>query len=389
MPRSSKRVVLAAGNNSFAGNPKHLYFYLQEKMPDFKTVWITKDKEVYNFLKKKDLDVEMYYSFSGVWVCLRAKFWFYNMSFSDLNYYASAGAIKVNLWHGTPVKMIGRDTKKMARGIPSSAPQKLGIVTKIFNRINNPHHYISADYFVSSSEYTTQKIFKSAFGLADEKYLAFGYPRSDIFFWEKSKIEKFIFNFESESIQRFIKEIKVYDKVYFYLPTFRDSDRDFIKDAGIDLGKLNAAMQKSNSVFVFKMHPRTQIDLSEINSYSHLKVLQKEADIYTIMPFTDCLISDYSSVYFDYLLLEKEIVLFPFDLEEYLKDSRALYFDYQEVMKGKTAFSFKGLLSLFNENNQEENTAYENAQRKLRNLFWDDYAGKSGEQLLRFLKEKN
>lgn len=387
VPRSKKRAILAAGNNAFAGNPKHLFFYLENEEEEFSATWLTKDEKVYKLLKKKGLSVEMYYSVGGLFACLRAKYWFYNMSFSELNFYASAGAINVNLWHGTPIKMIGKDTKKMSKKTGEKPVVKNSLFDKVFNRILRPFHYVRPDYFISSSDFTTEKIFKSAFGLEDRQYKSFGYPRSDIFFWEKERIEKFIGDFEPDAIQAFIREIKFFEKVYFYLPTFRDSDRDFIQDAGLDLKKLNDIMRLQNAVFVFKMHPRTQIDLSSINAYPHLKVLEKEADIYTVMPFTDCLISDYSSVYFDYLLLEKEIILFPFDMEDYLRDSRALYFDYQEVIIGKTAYAFGELISFLQDDNSEKDKLYYAEQRRLRGLFWDDYKGNSASLLLDFLRK--
>ena len=122
-----------------------------------------------------------------------------------------------------------------------------------------------------------------------------------------------------------MKHLKKFKTSFVYLPTFRDSNVDFIEEAGIDLAQLNELMKAKDAVFIFKMHPKTVIDLSKVTTFSNLSIMHKDADIYTFLPLTDCLITDYSSVYFDYLLLRKRLMLFPFDFDDYLKNNRNLY----------------------------------------------------------------
>jgi len=105
-------------------------------------------------------------------------------------------------------------------------------------------------------------------------------------------------------------------------------------------------------LFIFKLHPLTvfeKINLDEVNKFSNLTVMDKNMDIYPILPFTDCLISDYSSIYYDYLLMkDKEVYLFPYDYEEYILKSRSLAFDYNKQMPGRRFEDFNDLLGSIN-----------------------------------------
>ncbi|MDE7088974.1 MAG: CDP-glycerol glycerophosphotransferase family protein, partial [Prevotella sp.] len=80
---------------------------------------------------------------------------------------------------------------------------------------------------------------------------------------------------------------------------------------------------------------------------SNIVILDKNMDVYPILPFTDVLITDYSSIYYDYILMEnKGIILFPFDYDEYIKNSRDLAFDYLTYTPGCKAWNFEELYRL-------------------------------------------
>ena len=370
VPRRKNLCVFGGGNDTFTDNPKHLFLYASNERKEVDAVWITKKKSIYQDLKNKGLRVEMYESPRGIWTCLRAKYHFYNISLYDVNFYASAGATLVNLWHGTPIKAIGYDVE--------TGPYAKEYPVNWRDKILRPFQYVKPSFFLSSSKFATDKIFKSAFQLASNQYLSWGYPRSDIFFKNRKALANFNQKYEPADIQQFVATLKNFANVFIYLPTFRDANIDFFEQASIDLERLNSAMRKQNSLFVFKMHPKSLIDLSKIASFSNLSVLDKSADIYAFLPLTDCLITDYSSVYFDYLLLKKRLILFPFDMIDYLENNRNLYFDFDEYMIGEKVMDFEELLTVIS----KKEVPNFPKQAEVKTLFWDDYQGEASEKIM-------
>jgi CDP-glycerol glycerophosphotransferase (TagB/SpsB family) len=103
-------------------------------------------------------------------------------------------------------------------------------------------------------------------------------------------------------------------------------------------------------------------------------------DIYSILPFTTTLITDYSSIYYDYLLMEdKQILLFPFDYEEYIANSKSLAFDFDEYTPGIRAYNFEELIYIMENNLNLDIPSKDNILK----LFWgDNYLEKSDSEIL-------
>lgn len=153
------------------------------------------------------------------------------------------------------------------------------------------------------------------FRIPMEKCILTDYPRNEILLCPEEKRTRFIEQYEPKETLRFIEQIRRFKKVYIYMPTWRNNGSDFFKQSGINFKRLEEALQTTHSCFILKLHPFTQMDLSIVKDYPHIIPFEKQCDINTILPYTNCLITDYSSVYSDYVLLNKEIILFPFDLE--------------------------------------------------------------------------
>ena len=98
-------------------------------------------------------------------------------------------------------------------------------------------------------------------------------------------------------------------------------------------------------------------------------VINKDADPYVFLKMADVLITDYSSIYFDYLLLDRPIIFFDYDLKEYLNDSRELYFDYDEFTPGEKVSNYHELKkAIFKSVNsdKEYTTGYSEFRKKIR-----------------------
>ena len=109
--------------------------------------------------------------------------------------------------------------------------------------------------------------------------------------------------------------------------------------------------------------------MSEISGYSNLMVYPKDSDIYTVLPFIDCLITDYSSIYTDFLMMNKDIILFVFDYEDYVHNSNDLG-EYDKYFVGKRAYNFAQLLQII-ESGEDCHVPQEKYQ-ELMEFFWDN-----------------
>ncbi|MBI6312266.1 CDP-glycerol glycerophosphotransferase family protein, partial [Proteus mirabilis] len=190
------------------------------------------------------------------------------------------------------------------------------------------------------------KHFKESFKLEKKNILEGYYPRCNLLNMEKTLLQNFIENNEPPETINLIKEIKNYNEVFIYMPTWRENNKNFLDNFLFHLGKLNENLKQKNKLLLLKLHPRTpSINKNSINHYSNLILLNNKTDIYPILPFTDTLITDYSSIYYDYILMkEKRIIFFIPDYNSYIK-YRDLAFDYFSSIKGDVVYDLNELLN--------------------------------------------
>ncbi len=171
------------------------------------------------------------------------------------------------------------------------------------------------------------------------------YPRSRLLIEGKESAMAFIKKYEPSETMDFVNKLQPFCKTYIYMPTWRNNGQDFIKQAGIDWKQLNDVMKASNSLFILKLHPFTKINFDSLSQYSNIIQYPKKSDVYTVLPFIDCLITDYSSIYTDFLTMNKEIILYVFDYDEYVRDECELP-GFDKYYVGKRANNFNQLLDI-------------------------------------------
>jgi CDP-glycerol glycerophosphotransferase (TagB/SpsB family) len=338
IPRNKKIWVFGSSfGKRFADNPKYFYLYLnQHKSDGVRAVWITTEKEILELLMQHDLEVYNRYSLKGIWYCLRGKVFIFDNYSKDISFWLSGGAVKVNLWHGIPLKKINLDNRFDRVRNPKTKWESMKYYLRRLSD-EKPSHYV-----LTTSEYL-KLIFSSAFGT--KKVLCLGYPRNDIL--TMNIIENILNNKENfylKKIKQRKKELKG-AKVTLYMPTFRESEAEFFDI--FDKSSFQDVLIKENIVFCIKPHPKSIVKhkyKSLENDY--ILILDAELDPYVYLNQTDILITDYSSIYFDYLLLNKPIVFFCYDLEKYLSCSREMYFNYNEYTPGIKVHSFKEILEV-------------------------------------------
>ncbi len=374
--RDKKIWLFAPMNHAFLDNSKYLFLHVLQNNPEIKAFFITENKKLLDFLKKKNLPVISKWSIKGFYYGLKAQFYIISAYIDDINYWTSGGAIIFNLWHGIPLKKIEFDIKTGPLAKRFRNP-------KLYTKIFKPYFYKKPHFVLSTSEITTT-LFSSAFRIPLQNCPILGYPRTDIFFKSKAKLLEHINKFEPSYLNKLIFFTQQFSKVLIYMPTWRDDHYNFLNAAFPDIQELNQILKKQNALLVLKLHPNDN-SLKTFQEKSNIKILQAKFDIYPFLPFTDVLITDYSSIYFDYLLLKKPIIMYPFDLDNYLK-MRELYFNYEDFVPEPIVKTFNGFLKTIE--NLDQLTIggkYLNLYKK----FWKYPDGNSSKRIVNFLLNKN
>jgi CDP-glycerol glycerophosphotransferase (TagB/SpsB family) len=363
VPKNTHIWVFGAHQNRFAENSKVLFEYASNKNDKVKCIWITGNKALVQNLRLKGYEAYIRWSVQGVFYSLCAKYYFYNLYSDDINYYTSGNAVMVNLWHGIPLKKIEFDIY-------------IGAQSKMFNSIFSPIYRFFKPYifrnpnYVLSTSIEVSKLFTSAFRVSKQQCLELGYPRCDVLFKENNT-----------EILRQLDYIKG-DKIIVYMPTWRDQNKNFINEALPDLNQLNHVLEKNHSRMIIKLHPNTK---SINDSYSNIIFIDSKIDIYALLPHSDLLITDYSSIYFDYLLLNKEIIFYPFDYDMYMQVDRDFYFDYEAITPGIKVDTFSNLLDSLD---NMDKLQYKEERKKLKNKLWCFQDGHASARVYSYFENK-
>jgi len=329
LPRNRRNWVFGSGIGiNFSDNAKYLFLYCSSEK-DINCYWITKNKDLVESLRNDGLNAYYKYSAKGLWLSLSSKVYVYDSRTGSINHWASAGAIKVNLWHGSPLKTIDRDitVKHNAFYIGNHT---WGI-KRYLVRMIMPEWFVVADLMIATSE-KVKGYFNSAFG--SKKIKVTGYPRNDIISNPSLYARYLVFE------QNIIDSIST-EKTILYAPTFRDTNR-FNRETPIEWGRLNDLLKKNDATFLIKLH-RHDYSMAIKEDYSNIRVLDNESDMYPLFSKVDLLITDYSSIFFDFLLTDKPVLFYPYDKDDYLTKDRSMYDEYDTVTPGHKAYDFNGL----------------------------------------------
>lgn len=189
--------------------------------------------------------------------------------------------------------------------------------------------------------------YAAGFGMDIEKVKATGMARTDIFF-DKTYME----NKQKEFFEKypFLKN----KKIILFAPTYRGErlTESFYDYEKIDVEEIYNKLKKENYVFIFKWHPGLYSKMKnkgelpyDFEHYTDFYYdFSENRDINDLLLITDILITDYSSVIFDYALLNKPLIYFAYDYEEY-KNNRGLYFDFDDYVYGDIAQNTSELIS--------------------------------------------
>lgn len=382
-PRSKKIWVIGAQKKQFYCNPKHFFISTLTAKPDgVVCVWLSESGETVQKIRELGFPAEKTSSIKGIYSRLRAGFYFYNCSIKDIGFNLSKKAVCVNLWHGIPLKKIESDQKHSnEKGKADSGK----VMADWFLRIFDPRFCFRDSYVLSSSRYVTEKYFVSAFRKETEFFVELGYPRTDIFFKAADEMEQFVRLYEPD-LYSLVGEVKRFDKVFLYAPTWRDTEVDFIEVSGLNLQAVNDWLASVNGCMLVKLHPYTNIDLSDLErgQFSNIKLVDQMVDLNPLLYYADVLITDYSSVYFDFLLMDRPIIYFSFDIEDYIEKCRDLYEPYESFTPGIKVTTCDELIHAMKMTEVDE---FSSERQELRKLIWGDYKGEASKRLASWARD--
>jgi CDP-glycerol glycerophosphotransferase (TagB/SpsB family) len=187
-----------------------------------------------------------------------------------------------------------------------------------------PWHLDRPDLVIATSP-ETQEITRRAFDLPAGSVVVTGFPRNDALFSRSLHAG----HSQAGWPGSFSAAVAAKQYIFMYLPTYRDSGKPFLD---IDWAELDVLMRNLDAMFFFKLHPDDKGSFE--GELQRVVELPQQIDIYDMLGYTDALISDYSSIIFDYMLLDRPIIYYTPDLEEFVASSRSLYFNPAEIAVG-------------------------------------------------------
>lgn len=335
-PMNTKSVLfLSFMGEQYSDNPRALYEYMisLREFDDYEFYWVFKDVDKYkSYGVLGRAKIVRYLSVDYYRACARAKYWVSNVRMRN-ELIKRKNQIYLQTWHGTPLKKLGCDIR---------VNDFKDIGGNLKNLIKN--YKIDArryDYMLSVSDFYKEKI-TSAFDLKnihkEDIFLDYGYPRNDI-------LLKFNQNAVSEIKDRL--GIDKSKKVILYAPTYREADignKGYEHNLALDIDALSRELS-NDYILLFRLHyyVSENLDLSKYEGFVYN--VSDYDDIARLYLISDILITDYSSVFFDFAILCRPIIFYMYDLDRYNEKMHDFYLSIDEL-PGQIAKTQDELLNL-------------------------------------------
>lgn len=342
IPMDDKLILFVSyGGRRYDDSPKCLYEKMKDdiRFRDYKFLWAFDNPARYPGILSVKIDTFDYFI-----KALKAKVWITNSAIERGLQFKKESNIYVNTWHGTPIKRMGADLPVNNQSFSSN--------------LNNMNMFlVQGDY--------EKKIFSRAFDIKDDVFLKVGLPRNDVLVAAKTL---------DKQLARKKLNIKSDTFVILYMPTFREFVRNSITGCAFDF-KLNPdkwinKLKKNDFVFLYRAHYEISTKCNGKGN-EYFRNVSNYEELNDLLIASDVLISDYSSVIFDYSLLEKPVILYLYDYKSY-ESKRGLYFDIRSFFKN--CDNEDDLLIILNKMDYKEESI---ATSKFKNRFLNYYGNAS------------
>lgn len=321
-PDSHIWLFSSTDNSHYNYNSRYLFEYVKENLPEITPLFVINDPELRNSLSSKYgkqyfIETE---SIQGIRQALSAGVWFTSAGLPAYGTGLHKKRLIINLWHGVPLKKIALldpNLKKTAR--------------IYFKKIFSENYTC-----ILTTSHELIPLMARSFAVSEDKIKVWGQPRNDGLFQK---------NDCREILGQLFPDLPEYTKTVLYAPTFRDYGQvQLFPFKDFDQEQLEAFLEKKNMLLFIRTHVAEQGSAAPYLG-KRIRFLGNEQaeDVTGILNIFDCLITDYSSIYIDYLLTDKPMIFLPYDRQQYL-DGRGMNFDYDDVTPGPKPETFNDFL---------------------------------------------
>ena len=321
-PDSHIWLFSSTDNSHYNYNSRYLFEYVKENLPEITPLFVINDPELRNSLSSKYgkqhfIETE---SIQGIRQALSAGVWFTSAGLPAYGTGLHKKRLIINLWHGVPLKKIALldpNLKKAAR--------------IYFKKIFSENYTC-----ILTTSHELIPLMARSFAVSEDKIKVWGQPRNDGLFQK---------NDCREILGQLFPDLPEYTKTVLYAPTFPDYGQiQLFPFKDFDQEQLEAFLEEKNMLLFIRTHVAEQGSAAPYLG-KRIRFLGNEQaeDVTGILNIFDCLITDYSSIYIDYLLTDKPMVFLPYDRQQYL-DGRGMNFDYDDVTPGPKPETFNDFL---------------------------------------------
>ena len=313
-------IFISFHGRGYSDNPRAIYEQMKkdERFKDYRFIWFIKNHKQKG-IQIPGAEIKEYFSLPYFYYMSKAKYWIINCKM-PLYICKKENQVYLQTWHGTPLKRLGHDI---------IAPKDATFYRSGVSFDQMCHSYDvdveRYNYMISPNKFCTE-VFQTSFGINRERLIETGYPRND-----------FITNATEKDVEDLKKKfhLPMDKKIILYAPTWRDNSyvaSGYTFELKADFHKWKE-MLGDDYVVVFKPHYLIVNKYEEDHSLDgFLYSMSADAEINELYVLSDILITDYSSVFFDYAVLNRPIYFYMYDLEEYKDELRGFYLDiYSEI----------------------------------------------------------
>ena len=292
---------------NFAGNNLKalLTSTVREAIP---AVFLSNNDDQNCEINKAAIKANKLYSLFGFWKLATSKFVVQDQGdcLEPLEY-LSEKQKKIQMWHGVPLKKL--------------------------NRLVGMKY----DWMISTSKFVNETSLKEV--ITANEYSDLGYPRNDLLLKEHDELDLILCDLKIYNLAK--NSFGSDKKIVVYMPTHRESATS-IRQATtpllpLNLEDLDTFCVQNSIIFILKLHPfimQFQKDFDSPKGFTNVYFHSTKGDIYPTLKYTDLLVTDYSSIFFDFLLLDRPIVYYNYDFEEYISNMDGFLYDYEENAPG-------------------------------------------------------
>jgi len=338
VPRRANHWVVGCGSGVGEG-ALALATEARARHPQLSITWLARNQADATAASLHGFDHLPLTSWRGFWATLRAEVLVVTHGFGDVNRFGTRGGFIVQLWHGIPLKLIHLDSPATMRSpiLPNSL---------VIRRVLRALYRRAAQAIVvmpAASELSATRL-QTAFQLPAERIVVTGDPRDDVLV-AGDPAQRIAEARATLATRLTLPELGT-ARVILHAPTWRDGAVDPGIPTTDDWESIDAYLESTDSLLVIRPHPLSVGDFSvgaRMSPRIHLLESAVQPDVMPLLPAFDALITDYSSIAYDFALTGREIFFLAPDVAAY-EESRGLYEPYALFSGGTEVTSWSALL---------------------------------------------